>query len=205
MTKKSVLLVIGALVLVVLISALGTIRAMRPSRPDLSQTREWTLVKVEQAASSPREIRIYLLKHLSSTWDPYTVEQNKIVVLQEEKPQEFMWPSDREYAAGWCEVVRLSGGRAAVLLFESPASLRIVLFDNGRFVFRPDKDELLSATDIRYTGTGRDGLPEFAISEAGTTRTLRWAPESGFAENLATSAKIGPDTTATRSSAHTIR
>jgi hypothetical protein len=182
MTKTRVLLAIFVLVVAVALTALAAIRATRPERPDLSNARQWSLIKIDRAASSPKEIRVYVAKHLSSTWDPYTVEQNKIAVFQDGKSLEFMWPSDREYAAGWCEIVRLPSGGVVVLLFESAESLRVVLFDHGQFVFRPDKDELFSATEIKYAGVNHDGIPEFVVTEADKRRTLRWTPEAGFAE-----------------------
>ncbi len=182
MTKTRGFLAIIILVVVVALTALGTIRAMRPGPPDLSNPRQWSLIKIDRAAFSPKEIRVYVAKHLSSTWDPYTVEQNKIAVFQDGKSLEFMWPSDREYAAAWCEIVRLPDGRVEVLLFESAASMRLVLFDHGKFVFRPDKDELLSTGEIAYSDLNHDGIPEFVVTEAGKRRTLRWTPEAGFAE-----------------------
>jgi hypothetical protein len=179
--RTSVLWAIVVLVVATL-SALGTIRAIRPARPDLSNTREWTLIKLDRAASSPKEMRVYLPKHLSSTWDPYTVEQNKIVAVQDGRSFEFMWPTDRQYAAGWSEVIRLPDGRVEVLLFESPSSVRLVLFNQGQFSYRPEKDELLSVGEITYSGLDHDGVPEFVATEGGRQKLLRWAPEAGFTE-----------------------
>jgi hypothetical protein len=179
--RTNVLWVIVVLIIAALV-AWGTVRAVRPAPPDLSNLRKWTLVKLDRADSSPKEIRVYIFKHLSSTWDPYTVEQNKIVAVQDEKPFEYMWPNDRQYAAGWCEVIRLPDNKIEVLLFESPSSMRLVFYNQGRFVFRPDKDELLSTGEITYSDLDHDGVPEFIVKEKEMQKVLRWEPETGFAE-----------------------
>jgi hypothetical protein len=179
---RTIVLWVVVLFIVAGLSAWGTIRAIRLAPPDLANAREWTLIKVDRAASIPKGIRVYMFKHLSSTWDPYTVEQNKIIVMQDEKPLEYMWPSDRQYAAGWCEVIRLRDNKIEVLLFESPSSMRVVLYDKGQFVFRPDKDELLSTSEIAYSDLDHDGAPEFIVTEQGRQKVLRWEPQTGFAE-----------------------
>jgi hypothetical protein len=182
MTKKCALWGMSAVLLVAVISILGTLYLIRSEAPDLSNQREWTLIKNDRSAETQRDIRVYFLKHLSSRWDPYTVEQNKIIVSQGEKSLEFMWPRDNEYAGGWCEIARLPDHRAAILLFEGTTSLRIVLFQDSQFVFRSDKDELISTSDIRWQGLTPDGVLQFNIGDAGIVKTLRWTPKVGFAE-----------------------
>lgn len=179
---KTIMFWVVIVLVVAALSAWGTICAIRPAAPDLSDTREWTLIKLDRADSSPKEIRVYMFKHFSSTWDPYTVEQNKIIAVQDERPLEYLWPSDRQYAAGWCEVIRLPDNKIELLLFESPSSMRLVLYNQGQFVFRPDKDELLSAGEITYSDLDHDGVPEFIVMEQGGQKALRWEPEMGFAE-----------------------
>jgi hypothetical protein len=183
MTKKCVLFVIASLLLVAVLSILGTVYAIRPEPPDLSNQQEWTLIKDDRSAEDPKAIQVYLLKHLSNKWDPYTVQQNKIVVSHGEKSLEFMWPRDNQYAAGWCEISRLSNARAAILLFEGTTSLRIVFFEDHQFIFRSDKDELISTAEIQRQGLTSEGVLEFSVTEAGKLKTLRWTPQSGFAES----------------------
>jgi hypothetical protein len=183
MTKRCVFLGIAALLLVAVLSILGTLYSIRSEPPDLSNPQEWTLVKNDQSAETPGDIRVYILKHLSNKWDSYTVQQNKIVVSHGEKSAEFIWPRDDEYAGGWCEIARFPDRRAAILLFEGTTSLRIVLLENTHFIFRSDKDELISASEIQWQGVKSTGVLEFNVIEAGKLKTLVWTPQSGFAES----------------------
>jgi hypothetical protein len=182
MTKRCAFLGIAALLLVAVLSILGTLYSIRSEPPDLSNQQEWTLIKNDQSAENPRNIRVYILKRLSSKWDPYTVEQNKIIVSQGEKSVEFIWPRDNEYSGGWCEIARLSDHQAAILLFDGTTSLRIVLFENSQFIFRSGKDELISASEIHWQGVNPTGALEFYVTEAGKLKTSMWTPQSGFTE-----------------------
>jgi hypothetical protein len=183
MTKRYALSGIAALLLIAVLSILGALYSIRSEPPDLSNQQEWTLIKNDRSAETPKDIRVYILKHLSSRWDPFTVEQNKIIVSQGEKSAEFMWPRDNEYAGGWCEVARFPDHRIAILLFEGATSLRIVLFENSQFIFRSGKDELISTSDIQWQGVKPAGVLEFNVTEAGKLKKLMWTPQSGFAES----------------------
>lgn len=152
--------------------ALVTLRVMRPDPPDLSNIQNWTLIKSFHGQLHPRETpvtaRVYVYRKFSDGRDPYTVLQNRIEVIKEDGSQEvFQWPTNEEYAAGWCEIMDVDGDQnKEFLLFMTPLDVSIVRYASGRLDFRPKLDGNVSMEgDIRLLDLDKDGIVEFVVGQ----------------------------------------
>ena len=187
-----------------LIAVVGTVvvtfyftrEMFQASAPNLENPDEWTLVKFfrkERPGQGELTIHVYLYKRLSGQGDPYTVMQNKIVVNENGADHVFMWPEDREYAGGWCEILELAkDGSIQILLYWDTTSLRVLTYANGKFSYRPDKDDLLSLEyDLFPRDLDGDGKYEFLdgnhVGELGgrgptIPHVKQWTAEQGFVD-----------------------
>jgi hypothetical protein len=166
-----------ALVVAVAVTAIVAIQSTRPAPPDPSNDETWILVKKD--VQSDTEVRVYVVEHRSTTWDPHDLAQNKIVVTSRTVERQFNWPSDQNFAGGWCEVIHGRDGSIAIILFGSEKVVRVVAFINGRFVFRPQNDELVSDGALTYTA-GQLGELVFEVREADRRGAWQWTPRTGF-------------------------
>lgn len=172
------LIVIATLSIVLCVALLTGFFVTRPERPDFASPTEWTLIKMGRVTTSPAEIAVYLFNREPAVWDSRDVLQNKIVAREGGREYVYMWRSNNDYAAGWCELVASTPGAVAVVLFESDAAARVVHYSRGQFVFRGDKDELIATHALRYQDVDRDGVPEFVDLDA--RKIWRWNPTEGF-------------------------
>jgi hypothetical protein len=168
---------------VVVIVAIVVVHVMRPEPPDLGDENTWMLLKND--IQDDIQVKVYVAKRLSTTWDPYDLTQNKIVVRTASGVHEFQWPYNYEYAGAWCEIVHGPNTSIAVVLFERENAVRVVSFVGGHFSFRPAKDRLLGDHDLAIVSQQTANLT-FEIREVIQRRGLqavgkwRWTPESGF-------------------------
>jgi hypothetical protein len=174
---KVALIVIAMLSLVCVVLLTGFFTT-RPEPPDFASPTEWTLIKVGRVATSATEIAVYLFNREPSVWDSRDVLQNKIVAREGSTQHVYMWPSNNDYAAGWCELVASEPGAVAIVLFESDAAARVVHYSRGQFVFRLDKDELIVPHALRYEDVNSDGVKEFV--DVGAHKAWRWNSTEGF-------------------------
>lgn len=184
-TLRRIAIAATLLVTVVGIVFWATVRATRPNAPDLTDSNEWTLIKSAAVAQPPVDVRVFFLRHRSSTWDPYDVNQNKIVVTAMNGERKFIWPKNNTFAAGWCELFEPNDQSIAIVLFENENAVRIVQFSNGQFSFRSAKDELISPLPLKYDDLDRDGQPEFvgssgSVGSGAVGRVWRWSEADGF-------------------------
>ena len=176
----------AALIVVAALSAYGTRTIMRPEPPDLNVAGDWTLIKAID--TDKVHVAAYMYKRESTTWDPYDVRQNKLIVDAEGSRYEFRWPQGYEYAAAWCELVQERDGSLAIVLFESATVVRVVTFMDRRFVFRPQKDALVAENEFVYEGPSHEGGSGFVIRDVrrtmrekpATTQEWQWTSNTGF-------------------------
>ena len=173
----------AAMVVVVVITATVVAHVMRPTPPDLGDANTWMLLKND--IQDDIQVKVYVARRLSTTWDPYDLAQNKIVVRTASGVHEFQWPYNYEYAGSWCEIVHGPNTSIAVVLLAGENVVRVVSFVSGRFSFRPVKDELLrdhelaivpkQTTDLAFDI--REVTPPGGRQAGGN---WRWTPETGF-------------------------
>lgn len=168
------------LVLAVAAVAVTAIWVARPARPDLDDPGTWTLTRA--TGSSAGDVRVYSFRHDSTTWDPYDVRQNKILIspLEGGPEKQFMWTSSDPFAGSWCEVVDTGGGAIHVILLDGENAARVVAFRAGRFAYRPKRDELLSPCPLRFLA---DELPRRVVLSCvnrSPERAWVWTPAEGF-------------------------
>ena len=187
-TIRKSLFFLFAMAVVAACTAAVVLHITRPTPPDLNAPGVWMLVKATRIGVY--HVSVYTFEHQSTTWDPYDVEQNKIVVETGGVRREFRWPYNEEYAAGWCELIDGNDGSIAFVLLGSETSVRVVRFAKGEFVFRPRTDELLSDRELEYErpldGTLRFIMREINYTSRSGEHTLskawEWTPTNGFAE-----------------------
>lgn len=141
---------------------------------------------------------VYRDVELSSAWDLQTINQNKIVVWNDKRAWEFMWPERLSYAANSVEVVDVDRDGKPEFLFEGCCDqVRIVQFVGGVFSWREERDTLKGlGSGSGLKDLDSDGRLEFlAVSrfpqEFGepnsykvvpVPRVFRWTPSVGFNE-----------------------
>jgi hypothetical protein len=139
---------------------------------------QWTLLKIGKISSTPAEVKVYIYNREPSLWDSHDILQNKIVVADGGRRYVYMWPSNEDYSAGWCELFAPDGGGIAIALFERGVVARVVHYSNGEFTFRRNDDEVIATREFRYVDLDDDGKPDF--EDKGTVRRWQWSVASGF-------------------------
>lgn len=149
----------------------------RPTPPNFDDPIQWTLIKAGRVRPSASEITVYLYNREPGRWDSRDILQNRIVVNDSGKQYVYIWPTNDDYAAGWCELLPLNDGSIGIALFERDAVVRMVRYAGGQFHFRLGKDELIAANKLRYEDVTGDGRPDFV--DYGRNVWL-WSVASGF-------------------------
>ncbi|HEX9983550.1 MAG TPA: hypothetical protein VGF69_09810 [Thermoanaerobaculia bacterium] len=171
----SIVAIVGTVVALLLL--VGFV-VTRPQSADFNDPTQWTLVKIGKVHSTPAEVRVYIYNREPSIWDSHNILQNKVVVADGRREYVYMWPSNDDYAAGWCELFAPDGGGVAIALFERGVIARVVHYSNGEFKFRRNNDEVVATREFKYADLNKDGRPEF--SDDGTGRTWQWTVAEGF-------------------------
>jgi hypothetical protein len=90
-------------------------------------------------------VSVSVVLRISNGEYPYTIYQNKIEIRKGDATYSFLWPDDKTYAAGWCEIADVDGdGRKEFLMYAGTQAVRIVSFSGGQFLYRQKLDELSS-------------------------------------------------------------
>jgi hypothetical protein len=143
-----------------------------PQPPNLDDPVGWIAIKFYKGLLDPQDGELTawvgVMARFSNERDPYTVLQNKIEIHNEGRTFRFLWPDDKTYAAGWCDIADVDGdGRKEFLLYAGTGSLRIVSFSKGHFYYRPRADELFSLDyHVGPMDLDNDGAPEFIEDES---------------------------------------
>jgi hypothetical protein len=100
-------------------------------------------------------------------WEPSTLPgsrtllQNRIDVEQQGRRYRFEWPTDEDFGGKRCEIIDLDAdGTPEVLFVQAEAIARVVSFEQGRFIFRVDSDQLTS-DQVRGTNLSMDSATGF--------------------------------------------
>lgn len=151
---------------------------------------EWTTIRTFTGDLSKGQsvvVRISYSAYFSDgTSRAETYLQNKILVESAGRKYEFQWEDSLTYAAKTADVLDLDQDGRKEFVMLSGGSARVVSFVDGRFIFRPQQDELFFAEgDLAIVAESSPRY--FAIvkpSEMGTTGPItevaRWNSTRGF-------------------------
>lgn len=136
----------------------------------------WLLIK-KSSLPNGDTIRVFQYNIEMGALGSQQIMQNRISVKGDGREAEFSWETGREFSGGWSEVVLLEDGSIAVVLFHGEWGVRVVRYKDGVFVFRPEKDELTSATELSLGRIASDGV---RVKEDESGQIWIWGPSSGF-------------------------
>jgi hypothetical protein len=145
---------------------------LTPPQLSLENQANWVLIRSFRGVLDPSEgivtANVYVISYPSTGLDPHEVFQNRIDVMSSRGTATFSWPTIKEYAAGWCEIVDVDGDtHREFLLFHGVRALRIVSYSSGVFTFREDRDEVHSLRgNLQLLDVDDDGRFEFVDDES---------------------------------------
>ncbi len=157
-------------------------------------TPQWLLIKWFDGELLPghrSEVRVYVAHHLSGDGQAVTYLQNKFEVTTDGKPLEYLWPDDKTFAAGWCEILDLDRNGRKEFMVGSNRIIRIVSYDGHSMLFRPREDEITSINyDIGPFDLKHDVGFEFIVDDpivsgavnVSVPRAKAWKADAGFTD-----------------------
>lgn len=186
-------LVPGIIIGIVLLAAVG-----RPKPVNLSDSQNWLLIREYRGVLDPSEgeakVQVSAISRWSGEGGGETIQQNKIELTKNNHSVTFMWPDQKEYAGGRCEILDLNNdGLKEFAFFDNSNTVRIVSYSHGAYQFRRKVDELFSVefgsgpTDLKNDGrlefVSSENFPESQDGERiEIPHVMIWSETKGFAD-----------------------